>query len=67
MESPPFDTAIHVKTPEPDESIFASIHLLRQELSKEDLYGIYNSWCSDEMCHRFLIARQFNVKASSDL
>ena len=62
-----FDAAVHIKTPEPDEAVLAKNVELRLNLVKEQLYRDYIEWCTDEMCHRFLIARQFNMKASADL
>ena len=65
--APPFDITTHLKSPDIDNKIAADILELRKLLADEELYTLYRSWCTDQTLHRFLIARQYNVKASASL
>ena len=58
---------IHLKSPKIDESIEKSIADLHALLQDEVLYIEYKTWCTDEMLHRFLIARHFRVQDSYEL
>jgi hypothetical protein len=69
IEQPPFDCAVHLNSSgiELDSVKLEVLHELRLKLDDVHLALEYKDWLTDGTLKRFLIARQFNVKASFDL
>lgn len=65
----PFDASIHLLTPLPIDSEKEQIAELRAKLVEEqnDLLLEHQDWANDTQLLRFLIARNFNLKASFEL
>ena len=66
-EVPPFDTSVHLFCPEPTDEQQRAINEFRQALEEVDLYHQHREWADDRQLLRFLIARNFNQKASFDM
>jgi hypothetical protein len=64
---PPFDPDVHLNCPEPTLDQQLAINNFRTALEELDLYQQHKEWADDRQLLRFLIARNFNQKASFDL
>lgn len=67
MEEAPFPSHIHLNTPECDEFTQQLIQEFRAKLEDHEHYEELKDWLTDEQLHRFLIARNKNLKKSHDL
>ena len=65
--NPPFDPAIHLKCPQPNDTQINIIKEFRKKISVNQLYHKYVHFCSDAQLLRFLIAKNFDIKKSSTL
>lgn len=66
-EQPPFDPAIHLCTPVPNEEQLEKIRLFREQISTNLMYPEHEKWCTDQCLQRFLIARNYDIDASVKL
>jgi hypothetical protein len=68
-EQPPFESAVHLRTPEPDAAAKEKINELRAKLvaKKEEASMQYADWADDEQLQRFLIARNYDVSKAYDM
>ncbi len=66
---PQFDPYIHLTTPPPTDEQCAKIKELREKLQTEamELYAAQETWLTDQQLQRFLIARNYDLKAAYDL
>jgi hypothetical protein len=64
---PPFDCDLHINAAVINEESSAHIAALRAMLAENELYLKHRSWANDAELLRFLIARNFNRKASYDM
>ena len=58
---------VHVTSPPIDEITARKIEELKDLLQDDQLYIDYESWCTDDLLHRFLIARKNVVHDSHEL
>ena len=63
----PFDHETHIKSAEIDSNAMLAVHELRELLLEYDLFKEYSAWCTDHTLNRFLLAKQYNVRASAEL
>lgn len=71
LSIPPFNPDVHLVCPEPTLEQQLAIERFRQRLetdaTSDDLYQKHQDWADDKQLLRFLIARNFNEKASFDM
>jgi hypothetical protein len=58
---------IHVRSPMIDEITAKQINELKKLLHDEPLHLDYKSWCTDDLLHRFLVARRHVVLEANEL
>lgn len=66
-EQPPFDPAVHLCTPTPNEEQQQKINEFRTEISSNPLYAEHTAWLTDQCLQRFLIARNYELDAAVKL
>lgn len=66
-EEPPFDPAIHIRTPVPNEEQKEKIAQFRVQVEKTPNAVEHAAWLTDLVLQRFLIARNYDIEASTKL